>query len=189
MARYRVGYGRQSDNKVAWLRTETTNQLALIEVTPEDLEEQEKEGTHLEDEAGNSYILIIPVPGRPRPLKWNLTGMTTEELEATRQFFNHTFTLIDPVIRERDKVANHALETTGDDTFTRLYRALPQFVTRERKKREHRKRLHDGPSNVSEGSGSGDPLGPGVRGVSDELADGHSASSEAEDNGTETNLP
>lgn len=185
--KFRLGYGRQSDNKVAWLRTDATNQLALIEVTPEDLQEA-REDTILEDEAGNSYILVIPVPGRQRPLHWNLTGMTSKELEATRQFFEHTFNLVDPIIRERDRLADHAFETTGDDSFTRLYRAIPQFVTRQRKKREHRQGVHDGPSDATEGSGGEQPLAGGVRDGGDELADSDSQRREAEDDGPQANV-
>src|SRR6478752_107741 len=135
-SRFRPGYGRHSDNKIAWLRTEITNTIALLGIEYGEKPEED-EDFYLPPEGGTSYLLVIPVPGRRKPLMWNLSGMTIEELDATRQFFDHLFNLVDPVVRERDKVADDAYATNGDDSFTRLYRALPQFFTRERPKREH----------------------------------------------------
>lgn len=185
--RYRLGYGRQSDNKIAWLRTFVTDQLALLGIDASKSETEED--ITLSSEVGISYILVIPVPGRKKPLLWNLSGMTTEELEATRQFFNHLFNLVDPVVRERDKVANDAYENEGDDSYTRLYRDVPQFVVRERPQREYSQGIHDGPEDdapLLRGDGSSDGS---LRDSEHEVVDGVQEASQAQDDRTPLDEP
>lgn len=176
--RYRLGYGRIGDNRLAWLRTAITDQIAVLGVP----QGEKKEDVELEDEPGVSYLLVIPVPGRQRPLFWNLSGMTVEEFEATRQFFNHLFDLVDPVVRERDKVAADAF-ANGDDSYARIYRPTPQFVTRDRPVREHSEGVHDGLEDAPEGHGDGLDSAGGVRSGGSELADGEPEQGSVQDNG------
>lgn len=152
VSKFRPGYGRISDSKIAWLRTATTNQIALLafdnnEEAPEDAEWAS------ENEEGTTYLLVIPIPGRTKPLTWNFSAMTTEELQHTRQFFNYLFDLVDPVVRERDKVANDA-NSKGDDSFARLYRPPSQFIVRARPKQQDSKGVRLGPEGSPSGDGS-----------------------------------
>jgi hypothetical protein len=141
--RFRQGIGRMADAKIAWLRTYPTREVSVHAFDPADYDEENELPEFRSSEPGISYVLYIPLPGRSTPLKWNLSSMTTEELEKTRQFFNHLFDLAEPVCRLRDKVAADA-EANGDDSFVRQYRDLPRFVTRERKVRPNSEGLHDG---------------------------------------------
>lgn len=190
--RYRLGYGRQSDNKVAWLRTAITNQIALLAIdthVPPDPDEESEFDAKLSNEVGMSYLMVIQIPGRDRPLTWNLTGMTSEELEATRQFFDHVFTLVDPIIRERDQVAKDAYETDGDDSYVRLYRPLPQYITRKRKVREHSEGILDGPENAAPVSGEEGSSDGGLRASGDDVADSYEEDRSDEDHNPPINLP
>jgi hypothetical protein len=129
-----------------------------------------------------SYLLNIFLPGRPKPISWNFSAMTADELEATRQFFNYLFDLADPVVRERDKVANAAFEK-GDDSYVRVYRPVPQFIKRERKKREHTEGVHVGPESPAQGDGSGGDLRGGLPGDGTELVDSQPQEGGVQDNG------
>lgn len=150
---FRTGFGRVSETRIAWLTTKTTRTLAINHSTPEEVREK----FDRESEVGDSVYLSITVPGRTRPLTWDLTGMTTEELEATRKFFDHLFDLADPVVRERDRVADEA-HSEGDDSYDRVYRELPTLVTRQRKERTHGPSVQHGPEDASGGHGdSSDP--------------------------------
>lgn len=149
----RAGYGKLHKNRIAFLRTVVTNQLALNKLNPDDVLEEDdplREVKIQEAEKGENYLLLIPVPGRRNPLVWNICAMTTEELEATREFFNYLFDLADPIIRERDKVAEDAF-SKGDDSFVRSYRQLPQLVIRSRQERTDDQGVLDGSEDAAEG--------------------------------------
>jgi hypothetical protein len=128
--RYMNGFGRFAENKLGILVTSITRQLAIQALDPNAWDEEND--VKLKSEAGDNIVLIMPVPGRTKPLIWNMSAMTTEELEATRKFFNYLFDLADPIVRERDKVALDA-HKSGDDSYIRVYRTLPQFIARSRK--------------------------------------------------------
>lgn len=180
--RYRVGYGRIGDNRVAWLRTGPTGQLVLAEIDSDAVNEEAD--LQIDGEEGYTYLLNIFIPGRKNPLRWNFSAMTQEELEKTRQFFNHLFDLADPVVRERDRKANEAFKK-GDDSYSRIYRPVPQLVTRERPKRQHDQGVLERPGSIPEGVGGGADLGGGLRAGSPELADGQPQDSGIQDDGSE----
>jgi hypothetical protein len=184
--RFRAGYGRVSDSRIAILRTGITNQLVISEIDNDELNKEEK--FSLDAEGGMSYLLNIFLPGRPRPVSWNFSAMTTAELEATRQFFNYLFDLADPVVRERDRVANAAFEK-GDDSYVRVYRPVPQFIKRERAKREHAQGVHVGPENPPQGDGSGGDLTGGLSGDGAELVDGQPQEGGIQDDWPEIDQP
>lgn len=146
-----TGMGRLSPEKRAILVTSVTRQLAIVSLDPKEWDEENN--AQLESEQGDNIVLLITVPGMRRPLRWNLSAMTTAELEATRQFFEHLFDLADPIVRERDKVANEAYER-GDDSFVRVYRGLPQFITRPRKEPTDSESVHDRSEDASQGPGN-----------------------------------
>src|SRR3546814_11366470 len=56
--------------------------------------------------------------------------MTLPELKDMRDIFNLLFDLAEPVVRERDRIAQNAFRE-GDDSFARIYRTVQQFVIRE----------------------------------------------------------
>jgi hypothetical protein len=156
--------------------------LAVQELDPKEWDQQFEVQQYASEE-GSNFVLLISIPGRTKPLTWNLSAMTAEELEATRQFFNHLFDLAEPVVNERDRIARDAFRE-GDDSYARSYRTPPTFVTRERKKRTNRESVQHGSSDATEGSGAGlDPDG-GVRGHSDELADRYEEDGRPEDDDT-----
>lgn len=181
--RYRVGYGRIGDNRVAWLRTMSTGQLVLAEIDSDAVNEEAAD-LQIDGEAGYTYLLNIFIPGRKNPLRWNFSAMTQEELEKTRQFFNHLFDLADPVVRERDRIANEAFKK-GDDSYARIYRPVPQLVTRERPKRQHDPGVLERPGGAAEGTGSGSDFGGGLPAGSGELADSQPQDSGLQDDGSE----
>lgn len=153
--RYTPGYGKLSSDRVAWLRTVPTQQIAISLVDPIgvlDKEDPDFEEKAAKSEKGDNVLLMMTVSGRRTPLTWNMSAMTTEELEATRQFFNHLFDLADPIVRERDKVAEDAYNK-GDDSYTRSYRQLPQLVIRSRQESADSESLHDGSPDAPLGDG------------------------------------
>lgn len=153
--RYTPGYGKLSSDRVAWLRTVPTNQISISVVDPIgvlDKEDPDFEQKAAKSEKGDNVLLFVTVPGRRNPLTWNISAMTSEELEAARKFFNHLFDLADPIVRERDKVAKDAYDK-GDDSYTRSYRQLPQLVIRQGQESRHSESLHDGPSDAPSGDG------------------------------------
>lgn len=145
----RHGMGRLAKNKIAILVTAVTRQLAIQALDPKEWDEENE--VELNSEVGHNILLLIPIPGRNRPMAWNLSAMTSAELNATRDFFNHLFNLADPIIRERDKVAQDAFDK-GDDTYQRVYRPLPQFVARPWEEFTNSEGLLDGSPNPPEGS-------------------------------------
>jgi hypothetical protein len=142
---------------------------------------EEDEDVAEDIEIGTTYMLILPRPGG-KPFKYNLTALTFEELDLTRQFFNLLFDLAEPIVKHRDKVAADAAEQ-GDDGFARYYRQVPQFVVREGSFREDDQRILNGLANLPDGAGGdGSPDG-GLRGSGDELATGEPPASGPEDDG------
>lgn len=170
--------GRISDNRVVWLRTAIGQFVGMRYPfskadVPDDVDVPE------DPEIGPSYILLLPVQGR-KPLKYNLTALTMEELKLTRQFFNLMFDLAEPIVEYRDKVAEDAA-AQGDDSFARYYRQVPQYVERSRTLREDDQGILNGFANLPQGAGGGvDPDG-GVRGDGDELAPGEPSEDRAQD--------
>lgn len=150
--RFRPGFGRLSHLKVLILRTQITSQLVVQELDPTSYDEEND--VTMNSEAGSNFVLLIPILGRNKPLIWNMSAMTLAELEATRQFFNALFDLTEPVVRERDKVADDAFKQ-GDDSYTRSYRDAPQFITRPRPKRANGEGVLQRPVGDAAGAGRG----------------------------------
>lgn len=176
--RYRVGYGRLSDNKIMLLRTPITGMLTVYAMNPE--ENDEENGITMSSEPGISYVMMIHLPGRQKPIWWNFSSMTHDELQATRQFFERLFDLADPITRERDKVAKDAFDQ-GDDSYGRAYRDLPFLVIREGKIRENSEGVLVRPEGSTSRSGNGLDSDGGVRGDGDELADGQEVDDHSQD--------
>jgi hypothetical protein len=69
--------------------------------------------------------------GNRAGLKWILTNFTHAELMAVREIFNLACDLAEPVVLERDRLAQEAFEN-GDDSHARVYRSPPTKVVRRR---------------------------------------------------------
>lgn len=75
-------------------------------------------------------------PGRNNPTVISLTHMTADELYCFERFMQHAIDKARPICDLLDRRAQEAFDN-GDDSFERLYRAVPQFVDRERGIKEH----------------------------------------------------
>jgi hypothetical protein len=91
---------------------------------------QEEDDEFITPESGPTYRLIID-RGSRRGVMLNLTGMTEPELDVSWEIIKMAFDLARPIVLERDKKAAEAY-ANGDDSFSRSYRPVPQFVVRER---------------------------------------------------------
>lgn len=131
--------------------------------------------------SGSDVVLFHPRPGRMTDVSLSLSNLTMEELDAMEELFKTAFDWARPVVERRDKEAQDAWES-GDDSYSRNYRAVPQLVFRKRPEWEHGESLHERPAGVPEGGGGGggDSQG-GVRGAGDELAEPHEDDLESED--------
>src|SRR3954454_4710994 len=85
------GSGKMSGSRFAWLRT-AIGQFVILRY--EDPQEDE------DPESGPTIRLFLPRPGA-RPVQYNLTALTEEELKLTREFFNLLFDLADPIVKQR----------------------------------------------------------------------------------------
>lgn len=182
-----------SENRIAWLRT-INGQFVLLHYPEGSLNEDGEEGDtdrsgqfDTERQYGYNLQLLIPILHR-KPLTINLTSLTIEELEMTRQFFNTAFDMAEPVVRLRDQVAEDAF-ANGDDSFARSYRPVPQLVIRKRQEQLDVPRLHLGSEDPPDGAGSNGAGSGGVRGVRDELAPGESEESQSQDDEPEADKP
>ena len=159
ISRFRPGYGRIGNSRLAWVSTVATGTIALLGIDRSKMEAAEAAEvddelhTKLMSEVGESKIIVIAVPGRSRPLYWNLCAMTMEELEVTEEFFKHCFNEARPIVEQRDRVAADAL-ATGDDSYHRVYRAVPQFVVRQRPELADGQGVHVGPQSLDDPAGS-----------------------------------
>jgi hypothetical protein len=134
-------------------------------------------------EPGPTVKVLIPQQNA-RTVTFDFTHLTWEEFDAVRKFFDIVFAAAESTVKLRDKVAEDAF-AAGDDSFSRSYRQVPQFVVRERKEREHSKSVQHGSENVFDPSVSGaDSDAGGVRGSGSGMADDESHEDQSEDNGT-----
>src|SRR5687768_14565082 len=90
---------RISEERYAWLRTYLGQYVILWRDIDED--ESGKEA------ATPTVQFMLTRPGG-RPVMLNLTSLTREELDKTRQFFNMACDLAEPLVDIRDKVAEDA---------------------------------------------------------------------------------
>jgi hypothetical protein len=183
-SRYRPGLrnnkyrkGKFAEERTAWVDTALGQLILMIYPEITDLEEDEI------TESGPTVKILIP-RYTGTTVYWDLTHLTSEELEATKQFMDLAFETARPIVEERDRIANEAF-SRGDDSFSRVYRAVPKLVVRPRQEREHSEGVLDGPSDVPP-SGESD-LGPGadggVRRAGGELADEGQVQGSTEDDG------
>ena len=108
---------------------------------------------------GNDVTMHVPSKGRLLAIR--LADMTEEELLVLKKFFDLAFELALPVAKDRDRVAKE-MSDAGDDTFVRLYRAVPELFVRQRTERQHDQSVSSGLAGVPQGRGHSDlPVGSG----------------------------
>lgn len=173
--------GRFSKNRLAWLHC-VMGQFVVMK----DYDVDELEKIQLDPEWGATYRLLIPRAGT-RPVALNFTAMTHEEFVAFRKLFDLICELAEPVILERDRIAQDAFDK-GDDSFNRSYRQIPQLVIREGALGADDQGVHDGPDDLPDGDLSEAEeveevrvSDGGVRGAGDELAPGEQEPPEPQD--------
>lgn len=176
--------GKLSEDRAAWLRT-NVGQFVMMRYV--DSKDETLEDPAEDKEVGTTYVLVLPRYGS-RPVKFNITSLTLEELEMTRQFFSQLFDLAEPIVRARDEVAQNAA-SEGDDSYSRYYRQPPQYIVREGAFREDDQSILDGLANVPERSRDESDLDGGVRGDGDELASGEPEEGSSQDDGTQADQP
>lgn len=121
--------GRMSDRRIAWLEF-LFGKIIVRQFLPEDETDPELKEYAEENQVGPTVIVQMDIGrGGRRPVYLNLTALTEAELRAFRDVMNFAFDLAEPVARDRDEVANRAKEA-GDDSYARVYRAVPQFIVR-----------------------------------------------------------
>lgn len=184
--RTNVGKYKISNNRIAWLKTIMT-QIALMRYTEDEMRDVEQVLSGDDYEVGDTLrMMVSTTSGRPYTL--NLTAMTEEELKMTRDMFKLCFDMAEPIIKARDKKAAEAY-ATGDDSFVRSYRQVPQFVIRAGAFRENSKSLLDGLDYAIEGPANQVSPPRELRGSSDEVADGLPSDSSAKNDREETDEP
>lgn len=160
----RVAAGKISDERKAW--TDIFLGQFVLMVYPEGHEVGSKE-------SGETVKIVVP-----QRKVWDLTHLTEEELDSLQKFFDRAFARARPIIRHRDEVASDAF-SRGDDSFSRVYRAVPQFFDREGAVTADGQSVQHGPENVLAGDGDGSDS-DGVRGPGDELAHDEPQNGESE---------
>lgn len=164
---------RFSENRVAWLS------LQNVEVVIMRYDDDNSEGLDKDDVPGTPSVnLSFPHPGNRAKSRFiSLTGLTELELAELRNVINLACDLAEPIVRFRDKVAKHGSEQ-GDDSFARLYRAVPEVFTRQGAKpedlQELRSRFERPLEALSDDSDSAGGTGGGGSDVADEGTEGSS---------------
>lgn len=165
-----------SVGRIAWLRVAIGQFIILRH--PKDDEDKE---------AGPTVRLYLPRPGA-RPMQYNLTALTKQELDWLRDLLNLACDLAEPIVEHRDKVAQDAFDN-GDDSFARIYRQVPQLIVRERAFEGHGEGVYDGSSGVPFSEWRGGRKARGVRRTGDELAPDEQDEGLPEDERTEDDEP
>lgn len=163
-----------SDARWAW----TKNNIGLFMIMVNEVD----------DQAGYTIRLFFPTPGSSRNISWDLTGLTAEELIAMRQIFLDAFDWALPICRVRDKEAQDAFER-GDDSYIRIYRAVPQLVYRNRPESEHSEGVQHRPEDVPQVDNADGDSDAGVRDEGDVVAERHEGGVEPKDNWPATHQP
>lgn len=127
-SRNRVGHFKIGKNRVAWANTFITK-IALMRYSEEDMATIEQTIPGDQGEQGDTLRLMISTTsGRPYTL--NITAMTEEELEAFEGIITLALRMARPIILDRDREAKERY-ANGDDSYSRSYRQLPQFIIRQ----------------------------------------------------------
>lgn len=165
--------GHFSENRLAWV---TTHIGQFVILTAEESEGQ----------VGKPIRLFHPTGKNGLGFSWDLTVLTVEELNSLRELLETAFEWALPICEARDKEAKDANDQ-GDDSFTRLYRAVPQLVYRSRPEPIDREGVQHRSADASPAHGNDDAgHGDSIRDGGDDLAERDEGGGEPEDDGAPT---
>jgi len=176
-----------SENRIAWMRTVLGTSVIMFYppgVNDEDDDEYEIANNK---ELGPTVRLVLPRPNG-RAVTMNLTAMTGPELQMMREFYDLLFDLAEPVVRERDKVAQDAFNS-GDDAFARIYRQVPQLVIRSGQVPEDYQSIRDRLGDLANRVGRDGDLEGRLRGDGHELAPSEPEENRSKDDDTPVDKP
>lgn len=140
-----AAYRPMSPERAAWVRM-GANEVILWDHSRHLAEEDD-------DEVKEGHTLIFHVSGQARKWHLQLGTMTEAEIVALKQFMDHVFEQAIPLAHRLDAEARQSWEEHGID-YARLYRVAPQFVVRERVRKEHDPGVQGGPDGVDGVDGS-----------------------------------
>lgn len=169
-----------SENRLAWIRTNIGQAVIMYYEKKEDIPVEDRVRGENKIEHGPTVRLMIPQP-RGRAFFSDITSLTMDELVMLREFYNLLFDLAEPSILERDRIAKDAY-SEGDDSYSRSYRPMAQFVIRQGKVGADSESIQHRLASLLNGTGDRRGLPRGLRGDSTELAP-----SESEEDGTQDN--
>jgi len=132
---------RLADHRAGWVHVKGIDAIVLVN------SDTDEEGKQSETP---DVVLHLPRPGSIPDVYQKLTDLTEAELMAYKELLDKAFEWALPVVQRHDKEAADAAET-GDDSFERIYRPLPQLVFRKRKVGEHFESVRLRPNGVSPG--------------------------------------
>lgn len=166
---------RIGKNRFAWVRVVFGELIVMKYDQPKEAQEDgaEPEEDWLKPESGPTIRIII-ARNVGRPISLNLTALTLGELEYFRRIWNLAIDMAEPIVAMRDREAQEAY-ANGDDTYSRSYRPVPQFVIRQGEVGSHAEGLWDRSEDIPAGDRPARDTSEGVRVGGDELADGEPA--------------
>lgn len=167
-AGFREGKDTVGESTFAW----TTNELGRFVILVNETENQ----------VGPAIRLFHPIPGKRFNISWELTMLTEDEFDALKEIVMLAFDMALPIIRARDKEAADAL-AAGDDSYHRIYRAVPQVVYRKGPQQKYSESLLHGLEDAADVESADSNSDGELRGRSDGVAERDEGGSEPQDNG------
>jgi hypothetical protein len=165
---------------VAWLETFIGH--VYIMMYPEG-HADETDAPSVKSEPGPTLRLMFVKNGRP--IYWTLTALTSDELDKLKTLLDMAFDIARPIVEERDKAAQHAYDTQGDDSIARLYRAVSRLIVREGAITENSTSVRQRPEDDAAGPGGPGDSDEGLRVIGPELADVQPEAGGVQDDGTQ----
>jgi len=138
------------------------------------------------DEYGDEVTLTF-VQGRQR-FSVNLTNFTAQELLAFENFITATIARARPVTIARDRIVQEVYDEQGDDSFTRLYRTVPELYVRKGEVGQYSTGVQRGPQDAAEVPGTGYVVTPVLGVVDRQMAERDARDLLAADDGAEADL-
>lgn len=124
-----------NDSRRRWL---TTDGHKFIHYEVPEGETEKGEGSLEGWGTTHTLTIISSLGSREKVMSIPLSEFTHEEIVAFQKFFNEVVDRARPVTELRDKKAREAFDE-GDDSFYRLYRAVPRYTERQGQSGQHDK--------------------------------------------------
>jgi hypothetical protein len=184
--RYRPGHrgynlknrsNRISDERIAWVDTARMKFYLMRYFNEDPYADPDLDN---DSDVGCNFVLMI-TKTKGKPISLNLGACTEEELKLIRELLNLSIDLAMPVAIARDRAAKEAHDA-GDDSYTRVYRTVPQLVKRPGAFGPDGKSVLNGLEDLPKRVRNGVPPPPGrVPGVGPRVAANESEEAQAED--------